>query len=293
MEALPELPEGVELLNAITNVRQYESDNPNWFSEKFGVSTPIMTPLTSISPSDTDSGHGSLSPILSVSSQDIAASDVGSPTSVFGQQPDYSAYLKRNTSTRSNPDRLPVAGQRWPFERGCGSQRSRLKPKELVSQEYMPPQKNHDPSMVTVATGGNTMATVGEASSEICPPDVVSDVGTDVMSGFLQNINCRGDWGRPPLGNESKYLEKQNSVDHPFDHGNVRPPVEIGSIRPPQPCSDVSSECVSLALRQVNADTDQAFKDQGEGHDLTKVGVDLNEPRGGISGLQEPDSISL
>ena len=275
VETLPELSQGADLLEAVTEVQRYESDHPSWFSDMFGEATPVITPLASISHiSTSDSDYGSLSPGQSVSSQDVNTSDyIGSPASVFGG-PDFSSYLNRNFSTRSNPDTHSASWNHFVRGPGGGSQRQG-RPREGVPGVF-------------------SISSETEAPYEICPPDTPSDIGSDVMSDAFRNFNSRNEWAAQPDS---------------YNHQVVKPPVNLqsdqlsqfseaytlfnpNSIIPPQPVSEVSSDIVSLALRQVNAASGNGWLAEKGNHCSQVKGSEAEVKGHDLSLVEEEESIN-
>ncbi|XP_005110896.1 uncharacterized protein LOC101849802 [Aplysia californica] len=268
VETLHELPDGLRLQAAISSAQQYEANNPNWFEENFGSATPILATTACIS--HTDSDYGSLGPMQSVSSQDVNTSDyMGSPASVFDYPPDFGLY--RHPSTRSNPDMYSNALHEYGVQRprGGGSQRMPRQQKEYV------------PSVFTLHSDVNDMDKVqqtGDAAGPIRPPETVSDVGTDVMSNALRNVNARHEWAAIPpsvsrtTSPASREQWRDDEMSRPWHPPQgIRPPFELSSIKPPQPCSDMSSDCMSLAFQRVNASSDAIFLDQAPRPPLEEV----------------------
>ena len=121
LKALPDIPEGKELLSAISAVQKYEKENPTWFTDRFGPAIPALTPLV-FQVSHTDSDYYSLSPGQSVSSQDVTSLDqMGSPTSPC-EVPNFKGYLNHSGSTKSNLDGYPQSTMKNVFSSEIESQ---------------------------------------------------------------------------------------------------------------------------------------------------------------------------
>ena len=280
LKSLPELPNGERLLSAIDACQIFEKDNPKWFNKTYGALISNVNPKmqSQISQSG-DSSYGSMSCWSDHYEyhQNYDSNTADSPDSVF----DSFDFSKQ---TPHNNKKLP--GQDISTHVLCDE-------RSIETSLYMPTLSSYSEEKPRLMSSHiNVVPTPSEfgvrsfvtVASELDDQSSPSFVDMKVVAYGPATKAC--DQSNQDEGRSGTQFDQSGSnvFNKNCEHQECSSPVPPDTnhdlhkfdIKPPSGVSDMTSDCLSLAFRQVNHQ--DKFEEEENSLDPTCINEDKQNP---------------